>query len=88
MSERNRPIYVVLLGAPGAGKGTQATGLAKSLGMPHVASGDLFREALSKQTPLGLSAKGVHGSRRAGARWYNHRRWSWSAWLNPTAREA
>jgi len=57
MSEGSRPIYVVLLGAPGAGKGTQATGLAKSLGMPHVASGDLFREALAKQTPLGLSAK-------------------------------
>jgi len=57
MSERNRPIYVVLLGAPGAGKGTQAAGLAKTLGMPHVASGDLFREALSKQTPLGLRAK-------------------------------
>jgi adenylate kinase len=57
MSERNRPIYVVLLGAPGAGKGTQATGLAKSLSMSHVASGDLFREAMTKQTPLGLAAK-------------------------------
>lgn len=58
MSERNGPIYVVLLGAPGAGKGTQATGLAKALDMPHVASGDLFREALARQTPLGLRAKG------------------------------
>jgi len=57
-SEREGPIYIVLLGAPGAGKGTQATGLARTLGMPHVASGDLFREALAKQTPLGLQAKG------------------------------
>jgi adenylate kinase len=57
MGEQRGPIYIVLLGAPGAGKGTQATGLAKTLGMPHVASGDLFREALAKQTPLGRLAK-------------------------------
>jgi len=57
MSDRGKPIYLVLLGAPGAGKGTQATGLAKALGTSHVASGDLFREALAKQTPLGIMAK-------------------------------
>ncbi|MBI2910550.1 MAG: adenylate kinase [Chloroflexi bacterium] len=53
MSER----FVVLLGPPGAGKGTQAAGLAHSLGLPHVASGDLFREALAKGTALGMKAK-------------------------------
>ncbi len=48
---------VVLLGAPGAGKGTQAATLTKQLGVAHVASGDLFRRALSEQTELGLLAK-------------------------------
>ncbi len=49
--------YIILLGAPGAGKGTQATMLTEVLGVPHVASGDLFRSALQKKTPLGLEAK-------------------------------
>lgn len=49
--------FIVLLGPPGAGKGTQAVGLAHSLGLPHVASGDLFREALAKGTALGMKAK-------------------------------
>jgi adenylate kinase len=48
---------VVLLGAPGAGKGTQASVLTAELGMVHVASGDLFRRALQEQTELGLLAK-------------------------------
>jgi adenylate kinase len=48
---------VVLLGAPGAGKGTQASVLTAKLGMVHVASGDLFRRALQEQTELGLLAK-------------------------------
>jgi adenylate kinase len=48
---------VVMLGPPGAGKGTQAALLAEKLGIPHVASGDLFREALKEQTELGLTAK-------------------------------
>ena len=49
--------FIVLLGAPGAGKGTQAETLAAELGLPHIATGDLFREALRKETPLGLLAK-------------------------------
>ena len=49
--------YLILLGAPGAGKGTQAAMLTEALGIPHVASGDLFRSALQKETPLGLEAK-------------------------------
>ena len=50
-------MYIVLLGAPGAGKGTQATLLTRELNLAHVASGDLFRQALAKGTELGLQAK-------------------------------
>jgi len=49
---------VVLLGAPGAGKGTQAQILSERLGLAHVATGDLFRAAVSEGTPLGVTAKG------------------------------
>jgi len=52
-----KPKYYILLGAPGAGKGTQAEMLVKALGTPHVASGDLFRDHLSRGTELGLLAK-------------------------------
>jgi len=51
-------LNILLLGAPGAGKGTQAELLAEHLHIPHVASGDLFREALRSDTPLGREAKG------------------------------
>jgi adenylate kinase len=47
----------VLIGAPGAGKGTQAAVLRTKHGFTHVASGDLLREAVRQQTPLGLAAK-------------------------------
>jgi len=50
-------MYLVLLGPPGAGKGTQAELLEKELHLPHVATGDLFRENLRKETELGLLAK-------------------------------
>ena len=50
-------MFLVLLGAPGAGKGTQARLLAETLGLPHIASGDLFREAFAAKTPLGLKAQ-------------------------------
>jgi len=49
---------VVLLGAPGAGKGTQAQILSERLGLAHVATGDLFRAAVRDETPLGAVAKG------------------------------
>jgi adenylate kinase len=48
----------VLLGGPGAGKGTQAERLAEALDIPQVSTGDLFRENLKKETELGLLAKG------------------------------
>ena len=50
-------MYIILLGAPGAGKGTQAVMLAEKLNLVQVASGDLFRQALRHETELGLKAK-------------------------------
>jgi adenylate kinase len=50
-------MYIVLLGAPGAGKGTQATYLSQRSKLAHIASGDLFRQALNKGTELGQQAK-------------------------------
>ncbi len=52
-----KKVYLVLLGPPGAGKGTQAERLERELELPHVASGDLFRENLKNETELGLLAK-------------------------------
>lgn len=49
--------YIVLLGAPGAGKGTQALALAEHLGIAHISSGDLFRYNLSQGTELGKLAQ-------------------------------
>jgi adenylate kinase len=51
-------LYLVLLGGPGAGKGTQAERLSENLGIPQVSTGDLFRENLKNETELGLLAKG------------------------------
>jgi adenylate kinase len=50
---------LVLLGAPGSGKGTQAEILKTELGVPHVSTGDLLRAAVKAGTPLGLKAKAV-----------------------------
>jgi adenylate kinase len=50
-------VYIIFLGAPGAGKGTQAARLAGELGLVHIATGDLFRQALEQGTELGLKAK-------------------------------
>ena len=50
-------MYTVFLGAPGAGKGTQAAVVAKELNLAHIASGDLFRQALAEGTELGVKAK-------------------------------
>ena len=50
-------LRVIFLGPPGAGKGTQAQALAKEWGVPHVATGDMLREAVAAKTPLGLEAK-------------------------------
>ena len=50
-------LRVIFLGPPGAGKGTQAQALASEWGVPHVATGDMLREAVAAKTPLGLEAK-------------------------------
>ncbi len=50
-------LNIILLGAPGAGKGTQAAVVAQELGLVHIASGDLFRQALGQGTELAVQAK-------------------------------
>jgi adenylate kinase len=51
-------VYLILLGAPGTGKGTQAVILANRYGWLHVSTGDMLRDAVAKSTELGKSAKG------------------------------
>lgn len=51
------PLYIVMLGPPGAGKGTQAKGLAQAFDLVHISTGDLFRENLKKETELGQLAQ-------------------------------
>ncbi len=51
------PTYIVLLGPPGAGKGTQAKVLAEKFDLPHISSGDIFRENIKNDTELGRLAK-------------------------------
>jgi len=50
-------MYAIILGAPGAGKGTQADFLSQEIKLPHIASGDLFRQAAEERTEIGLLAK-------------------------------
>src|SRR5467141_108299 len=50
---------VIFLGPPGAGKGTQAIELARKYGVPHLSTGDMLREHVSKGTPLGVKAKPI-----------------------------
>ncbi|MFC7442641.1 adenylate kinase [Laceyella putida] len=48
---------IVLMGLPGAGKGTQASRILEELKIPHISTGDMFRAAVKEETPLGLEAK-------------------------------
>ena len=50
---------LVLVGPPGAGKGTQAEVLSRKLGVPHISTGDLFRSHISNQTELGLEVQSI-----------------------------
>lgn len=54
---QSQALFLVFLGGPGAGKGTQAERLSAALGIPQVSTGDLFRENLKNQTSLGLLAR-------------------------------
>ena len=51
-------MYIIFLGAPGAGKGTQAATVAEKLKLAHIATGDMFREAQKQETELAKQAKG------------------------------
>ena len=53
---------LILLGAPGAGKGTQATFICKQFGIPQISTGDMLRAAVKAGTPMGLQAKSVRDS--------------------------
>jgi len=55
-------VNLVLLGPPGAGKGTQAKTISSRLGVPHISTGDILREAVANETELGLEAKGYMDS--------------------------
>lgn len=50
-------MHIIVLGAPGAGKGTQADILSQEMNLPHIASGDLFRQGLEERTEIGLLAR-------------------------------
>ena len=50
-------VNLVLLGPPGAGKGTQAVGIAKKYDIPHISTGDIFRKNIKEKTALGQRAK-------------------------------
>jgi len=58
VGNNDSPLYLILLGAPGAGKGTQANVLSAEVGIAHVSSGDLLRDNIKRGTELGLNAKG------------------------------
>ena len=53
---------LIIFGAPGAGKGTQATRIAEALGIPAISTGDIFRSNIKNETPLGLQVKEILAS--------------------------
>ena len=52
-------LNLILLGAPGAGKGTQAEKISERYGIPQISTGAILREAIAAETPLGLKVKSV-----------------------------
>jgi adenylate kinase len=59
LSPENKNMRIVMLGAPGSGKGTQAQRLQTDFGLPHVSTGDLLRRAVADKTPIGVEAKAL-----------------------------
>lgn len=57
LDKESQPVAIILMGPPGAGKGTHAGPLSAYLGIPHISTGDLFRENIRKETPIGKKAK-------------------------------
>ena len=55
---------IILLGAPGSGKGTQAMRLAESLGLPHISTGAILRQAVEEGTKLGMAAREIMAAGR------------------------
>ena len=53
---------LILLGAPGCGKGTQAAYISNKYGLPHISTGELFRENIKNKTPLGIKVKEIMDS--------------------------
>ena len=66
-------LNVIMMGPPGAGKGTQAGRFARERGLPKISTGDILREAIKEQNPVALEAKASDGPRRAGGRRDDHR---------------
>ena len=56
------PVKIILLGPPGAGKGTQAKSISNKYSIPHISTGDIFRKNISENTPLGIEAKSYMGN--------------------------
>ena len=54
---KEKHFQLILLGAPGSGKGTQASRMVEDLGIPHISTGDIFRRHISNGTPLGVQVK-------------------------------
>ncbi|OYN89067.1 adenylate kinase [Parenemella sanctibonifatiensis] len=59
MSQPDKVVRLLIMGPPGAGKGTQATGIAQRYGIPAISTGDMFRANVSQGTPLGLEVKRI-----------------------------
>ncbi len=57
VSGRGMDMNIILMGLPGAGKGTQAERIVETFNIPHISTGDMFRAAIKNQTPLGMEAK-------------------------------
>lgn len=55
----DNPLIILLMGPPGSGKGTQAAFLSAAYNIPHVSTGDIFRDHIKRETPLGLKVKAI-----------------------------